>query len=458
MSAAFSITKPDLPYALQIEITSNCNLRCKMCPLSTAGTLSSITPGHMQDVLWEQLLPMARAVGQVMIAGFGEPLVHKGCLPLLRQLDAEGIAVSIVTNGMALTPKTAAALVAIKSLFHINVSIDSPDPAAYHAIRGADVSKALAGLRNLMAALDNPNRVSVSSVVTADNIATLPDFPPLLAELGVRYYVLQELINYVDETSELDPMQLIDYAAYIEQIRARCAASGVTFQSTIPERLHLALHDNEQLHDSFYDDSYQSADQARQCNLAWEIPYVDKDGLVYPCCYAASQAAAVLGDLRMAPIEQIWVGPAYQEFRAAILDGRKTPEICRSCTAVPVGPHHLRLFAATVLPEQSQLAGPGPRRVVVRNTGTQAWHRADMVRVGTSSPRDHASPFYHASWLAANRVCTHQEERVAPGATATFVFATQPAPGTISDSFQLVAEGICWLPNTRFSITADGRR
>jgi radical SAM protein with 4Fe4S-binding SPASM domain len=450
-SAPFTITRPDLPYALQVEITSNCNLRCKMCPLSTTGTLSSITPGHMQDALWEEILPLARKVGQVMIAGFGEPLVHKGCLPLIRQLDADGVAVSIVTNGMAITPRTAAELAAIKGLFHINVSIDSPDPAAYFAIRGADVSKALGGLRNLMAAIDDPNRVSVSSVVTAENIATLPAFPPILAELGVRYYVLQELINYVDETTNIDPMQLLDYPAVIEQIRARCAESGVSFQSTIPERLHLALHDNERLHDSFYDDSYLSADQARQCNLPWEIPYVDKDGLVYPCCYAASQSAAVLGDLRHGSLEEVWAGGPYQEFRAAMLDGRHTPAICRSCTAVPLGPHHLRLYAAELLPERSQLAGPGERRVVVRNTGTRAWRREDMVRVGTAGPRDHASPLYHPSWLAANRVTTHLEERVPPGATATFQFAVAPAPA--GDSFQLVVEGACWIPNTRLTVS-----
>lgn len=451
MTAPFTITRPDLPYALQVEITSNCNLRCKMCPLSTSGTLSSITPGHMHELVWEELLPFARSVGNVMIAGFGEPLVHKGCLPLLRQLDAEGIAVSIVTNGMAITPKTAAELVAIKGLYHINVSIDSPDPDAYFAIRGADVSKALAGLTNLMAAIDNPQRVSVSSVVTADNIATLPAFPAILAKLGVRYYVLQELINYVDETTGLDPMQLIDYPAYVEQIRAACAAGGVSFQSTIPERLHLALHDNERLHDSFYDDSYASADQARQCNLPWEIPYVDKDGLVYPCCYAATQGTAILGDLKHARMEQVWSGEAYQQFRAAILDGRTTPEICRSCTAVPVGPHNLRLYAAELLLDRSSLAGPGPRRLVVRNTGTRPWRREDMVRIGSSSPRDHASPLHHPGWMAVNRIGTHLEERVPPGGTATFTF--EVAQGVdATGHFQLVAEGTCWIPNTRFRV------
>jgi radical SAM protein with 4Fe4S-binding SPASM domain len=452
MTAPFTITKPDLPYALQIEITSNCNLRCKMCPLSTTGTLSSITPGHIHEVVWDELLPMARSVGNVMIAGFGEPLVHKGCLPLLRQLDAEGIAISIVTNGMAITPKTAAELSAIRGLYHINVSIDSPDPAAYQAIRGADVSKALAGLRNLMEAIDNRERVSVSSVVTAENIATLPGFPPILAELGVRYYVLQELINYVDESSDLDPIQLSEFPRYIEAIRARCAETGVIFQSTIPERLHLALHDNERLHDSFYDDSFLSADQARQCNLPWEIPYIDKDGLVYPCCYAATQGTAILGDLKREPMAEVWAGAEYQRFRAGILDGRTTPEICRTCTAVPVGPHNLRLYAAELLLDQSSLAGPGPRRVLgARNTGTRPWRREDMVRVGTSSPRDHASPLYHESWMAANRVATHREERVPPGGTATFVFEVREGAGA-AGSFQLVAEGTCWLPNTRFTV------
>jgi radical SAM protein with 4Fe4S-binding SPASM domain len=451
MTSPFTITEPDLPYALQIEITSNCNLRCKMCPLSTTGTLSSITPGHMHELVWEELLPWARQVGNVMIAGFGEPLVHKGCLPLLRQLDAEGIKISMVTNGMAITPKTAAELSAIPGLYHINVSIDSPDPAAYQAIRGSDVAKALAGLRNLMEAIDNRERVSVSSVVTAENIATLPAFPPILAGLGVRYYVLQELINYVDETTGLDPIQLHEFPGYIEQIRARCAEAGVIFQSTIPERLHLALHDNTLLHDSFYDDSFSGVDQARQCNLPWEIPYVDKDGLVYPCCYAATQGTAILGDLKQSSMAEVWSGQPYRQFRAAILDGRTTPEICRTCTAVPLGAHHLRLYAAELLLDQSSLAGPGPRRLVVRNTGSRPWRREDMLRVGTSGPRDHASPLYHPSWMAANRVVTHREERVPPGGTATFVFEVGAAAGA-TGSFQLVAEGTCWLPNTRFTV------
>ena len=37
----------DSPQSLQIEVTSRCNLKCKMCPLTTGDTLSSAHPGHM---------------------------------------------------------------------------------------------------------------------------------------------------------------------------------------------------------------------------------------------------------------------------------------------------------------------------------------------------------------------------------------------------------------------------
>jgi MoaA/NifB/PqqE/SkfB family radical SAM enzyme len=61
MLPELSILKPDLPYALQVESTSSCNLKCKMCPLTTERTPSSITPGHMQEVLWRATSPRCRA-------------------------------------------------------------------------------------------------------------------------------------------------------------------------------------------------------------------------------------------------------------------------------------------------------------------------------------------------------------------------------------------------------------
>ena len=118
-----------LPSALQVEITSRCNLHCKMCPLTTEGTGSSLKAGHLSEILWEDLVPLAREVGLVIISGYGEPLTNPRCLALLRQLDSHGVNMGMATNGTALSPRICTELAQLSHLIHINISIDSPDPS-----------------------------------------------------------------------------------------------------------------------------------------------------------------------------------------------------------------------------------------------------------------------------------------------------------------------------------------
>ena len=48
------------PTALQVEITSSCNLKCRMCPLTLVATLSSVHTEHMQDTTWSEVVAVAR--------------------------------------------------------------------------------------------------------------------------------------------------------------------------------------------------------------------------------------------------------------------------------------------------------------------------------------------------------------------------------------------------------------
>src|SRR5437016_4669763 len=73
--------RPGLPMAVQVEFTSRCNLRCRMCPLTTGTSSSSGAPGPMTDVVFDELLAIARRCGRVVLAGYGEPLTNPQCLP-----------------------------------------------------------------------------------------------------------------------------------------------------------------------------------------------------------------------------------------------------------------------------------------------------------------------------------------------------------------------------------------
>jgi MoaA/NifB/PqqE/SkfB family radical SAM enzyme len=176
----------DPPAGVMIEITSRCNLTCKMCPLTAGRTPSSAQPGPMTDELWQLVVPFATWAGHANIGGYGEPLLNPRCLDYLRDLDRAGVHTTLTTNGTLVTAAIAAELAALEHLDCVNLSVDSPDPAIYKAIRGGSVEKALTGVGYLAGAL-KPSQLTVSSVLLRTSLDSLRAFPARLAELGVQY-------------------------------------------------------------------------------------------------------------------------------------------------------------------------------------------------------------------------------------------------------------------------------
>ncbi len=446
-----------LPSALQVEITSHCNLHCKMCPLTTEGTGSSLRAGHLSEVLWDDLVPLAREVGLVIISGYGEPFTNPRCLALLRQLDAQGVKMGMATNGTALSPRICTELAQLSHLIHINISIDSPDPVVYREIRGGDVQNAFRGVQNLIGCIDNPARVSVSSVVMRSTIASLVEFPRLLAGFGVRRYFLQGMIDLNATFPEEAFMERESMASHVDKIRQECQEHGIELCLTLPQRLELEMHDPPAAGRLFYGKGEKNEKGARQCYLPWEIPFIDKDGGVFSCCIAAAKGAPNLGTLSQEGLPSIWRGENFRRFREDILDGRTTPSVCRDCKVAPLGEHLYSLYRARILGAESDLESPPLLKLVVQNCGRVTWAQDDMIKIGTSRPRDHYAACAHPTWWSKERVGSFMEAAVPPGGKATFLFQINPLAEGEREFFQLVVEEKCWLPNTHFSIGSESQ-
>lgn len=81
----------------------------------------------------------------------------------------------------------------------------------------------------------------------------------------------------------------------------------------------------------------------------------------------------------------------------------------------------------------------------LRNTGTETW-TPGATFLGTTSPRDVASPIAGPDWIAPNRAAT-VDRVVPPGMTGRFEFTVR-APTTAGDHaqfFNLVQEGVAWF-------------
>lgn len=436
------------PFALQVELTSRCNLKCTMCPLTSGATASSVNPGLIGERSWSEVTKLAKQTRFVVVAGFGEPLADPRCFAMLEELDREGIGFDVTTNGTPLTPANVARLATFEHLRRIHVSIDSPDPDTYLAIRGGPLDRAVAGLRTLMGAMEDPYRVCVQAVLTPETAPTLPHFPGLLSTLGVRTLVIQGLVDY-SGNPEL-PWRLPPEAKnYVQAIREAGSAEGVDVSFTVPGRLDLELNAPEQVLDLY--DGASAGRRTRQCMLPWEMPYVDKNGSVFACCYAAANDGRVLAELENTSLEAAWNGAAFRKFRRDLISGSSMPAECRTCTTVPLGPHPLDGYSAAIDLRASRLRGTD-NRLVVRNAGSEVWGPDTHLRIGTAQPRDRRSQLYHPTWLSEDRVASFAEEEVRPGATATFLFSTESEDVRSPETFQLVVEGRFWLPGTEFKV------
>jgi MoaA/NifB/PqqE/SkfB family radical SAM enzyme len=279
----------------------------------------------MTEIVFDELLQIARRCRAVILAGYGEPLTSSQCLPMLRALDAEGIDVAMATNGLLLAPETARQLVSIRHLSMINVSLDSPDPVVYRHVRGGNVERAVDGIRNLMAVVDDPRRVVVSAVAMRSTLPTLDGLPDLLFDLGVQRFSLQSVMDY---TPYAEAERLLDHAAlapHVDRIERRCRELGIELEVTVPERLNDDMHDAATARDGFYGNGDWDETRTRVCHVPWQVPFVDKDGRVFACCFAASANERPFGRLGPQTFDELWVDAPARAFRRDLVHGSTTP-------------------------------------------------------------------------------------------------------------------------------------
>ncbi len=129
---------------------------------------------------------------------------------------------------------------------------------------------------------------------------------------------------------------------------------------------------------------------------------------------------------------------------------------------VPEGP----MYAAS-RPNQSAPAEmtSGDREVAWvewRNDGRATWS-IDRTRIGTSSPEDHASPFYDVeNWMNDHRASGADHSDYSTGRVGRFTFMITAPEVTedtmVTDTFRLVQEGVTWFgPEVTLSVLVHPR-
>jgi Fe-coproporphyrin III synthase len=159
-----------------LYLTERCNSRCVSCDYWRHGrddaSLAAI----------ERMLGDLGALGTrtVLVSG-GEPLLHREWQAIARTLRERGIALWLLTAGLALAKHARAAAELFES---ITVSLDGTCAETYAAIRGLDAfDKVCEGIRLAASA---GAAVSLRVTLQRANYRELPRFVALARELGAR--------------------------------------------------------------------------------------------------------------------------------------------------------------------------------------------------------------------------------------------------------------------------------
>lgn len=302
--------------AIQIEVTSRCNIQCVMCPVTV---LADRWP--TVDLPWETFERIARAFGRtkwVYLQGWGEPLLHPRLFDMIALAKDAGCRVGFTTNGTRLTAKAAERLLD-GGVDLLAVSIAGATAATHEGIRaGSNFGRLLANVRRVLALRAQRGtrtpKVELLFLMTSTNLAELPRAVELAATLGADELVATNL-DYVI-TPGMDGLRAFAFSApepalreAMDRASALARETGLGFRPYPLEPREMAVCDLNPL----------------------RILFISADGWVSPCVYTgltgqseiprvfAGESLGVppvrFGNVGDRELAEIWEDPAYRAFR-----------------------------------------------------------------------------------------------------------------------------------------------
>jgi MoaA/NifB/PqqE/SkfB family radical SAM enzyme len=321
LRSALSTPAHGSPAGVHLNVTSYCNLACKMCPFLH----THVRPKMLEEADFVRLLPELARLPSVHVTGAGEPLIHPGLVSMLRRLRAANpkMQLQLTTNGTLLTEAKSRELLAV-GLDHLTVSLDGASAATTESIRiGVNRAEVLENLTRFTAlkrkaGLNRPI-LRKNCMVGFGTYAELAESIRTAARVGLDEVQLLELqfANAAEAEDGLLAGLQRDGGASLKQAFKLASHLGV--------RLLLPLQG------------------AGSCSHP-EVPHLAEEGQVFPCCYLAhgrtlhSEGRDVLfpsspmGNLREQSFTQIWNSSGFKKLRQETRSGQFS-DLCRSCMA-----------------------------------------------------------------------------------------------------------------------------
>lgn len=198
--------KLEKPLQINIEITSVCNLKCKMCSRNYPEFHNR--EGILNQEQFNELLLQIKEIAppSIWISG-GEPLTHPDIKEIIKKIsNMNPVDFWIVSNGLLLTEELSDLLVN-SSLTWLSISIDATNKNTYRTIRGGDYELLMRNIESFLRIRAEKGRktpfLRVSFVDMAVNHSEIDDFKKIWSEKA-DIIDIQTLADYrkIEEVSD----------------------------------------------------------------------------------------------------------------------------------------------------------------------------------------------------------------------------------------------------------------
>jgi len=302
-----------VPFRVQIEATSKCNLRCPCCSHSREQDAGQ----HLLKEDFRRILDcLPWSPKRVVLSGIGEPLMNPHFFSMVDILAERNIKCEFFTNGTLLTERMQKAILSRPNIDTIIISCDGAEKATFEALRvGANFESWKRSVREFVSAARRRQGpamcLSLNIVVNKRNLNEVENIIRLAAELGF------------DSVGVLHPIPVDDVAA------ALCPSA--TELSTVRQEDLFELAEGLGLKIIFFFHRAASLPELMpRCMQPWEYVFIRANGDITPCCAIfGSDKGAVVGNIFQQQFNDIWHGERFREFRKTSVSG--TNALCRIC-------------------------------------------------------------------------------------------------------------------------------
>ena len=299
---------------LQVEPTTRCNFTCGFC------TGRHMDQNDLDAELFTLALDRMPELRHVELQCEGEPLMHPAFFQMARDARRRSIEVSTITNGSLLSPAHIDELLDA-DLSSVLVSLESPDPTEFAALRGGRLDKVLEGVSALVAArnargLERP-AIGLAVTILRSTEARFPQILELYRRLGLDGGVVVQTLN---------PME--DYARTYSAELASETYAGLARAVVERRLLRQVSQANLDRHGESRSFWTQLFEDRSTCPWLRSALYLDRQGRLTTCPYVKDADRHRLGRLRTDDHETVLA--ARQRLRLE-LEAGDIPTPCRGC-------------------------------------------------------------------------------------------------------------------------------